>query len=198
MFRKLISISTSLFILLGATQTANAGLILYSDRESFEEAVTGNLSFEGFNSVDTLNEDLTVNKSRYRTTTSLVSEGEKALSISENSVLTVTFDHDVFAFGFDLNELNSTNLDYLDDAGNEILNALLVTQVWNESTFFGLISDTAIRSFSLTGTGSNTAAYGFDALSYTASPTQVPTPQSLILFILAIGGMFLTTRLNKN
>ena len=137
MFRKLISISTSLFILLGATQTANAGLILYSDRESFEEAVTGNLSFEGFNSSDTLNEDLTVNKSRFRSTTSLVSEGDKALSISENSVLTVSFDHDVFAFGFDV-------------------------------------------------------------LVYTASPTQVPTPQTFVLFLLAIGGMFLTTRLNKN
>ena len=58
--------------------TANAGLILYTDRAEFESAVESALSFEGFNSSSELNDDLSINTNRYRTSSSLVTEGEQS------------------------------------------------------------------------------------------------------------------------
>lgn len=65
--------------------TANAGLILYTDRAEFESAIESTLSFEGFNSISELNDDLSINTNRYRTSSSLVTEGDKALGLKEDS-----------------------------------------------------------------------------------------------------------------
>ncbi|MPW29540.1 hypothetical protein F9L16_11070 [Agarivorans sp. B2Z047] len=170
---------------LGLTQQAHAGFIAYTDRAAFENAAGAELAFEGFNDPALLNEDLTISANRYRSTSSLVSEGAKALSIFESNTFTIDFEHDVFALGFDLNELNSSHLDYLDSAGHIIDEALKITDVWYESTFFGLISDTALRSFSLVGSGSSSAVYGFDALSYTAA-TPVPAPPTWPLMLVGL------------
>ena len=170
---------------LGLTQQAHAGFIVYTDRAAFENAAGGELAFEGFNAPALLNEDLTVSANRYRSTSSLVSEGAKALSIFEANTLTIDFNYDVYALGFDLNELNTSNLDYLDSAGHLIDDALKITDVWNDSTFFGLISDTALRSFSLVGSGSSGAVYGFDALSFTAAAA-VPVPPSWPLMLAGL------------
>ncbi len=174
---------TAVVITLLAMQV-NAGLIFYSDQTSFSSAVDSALAFEGFN--DNQLEFLQVQSGyiRYRTTSSLVSEGEKALVLKESNSVTFTFDHDVYAFGFYVNELNSTNLDYQDSAGNELLNALKITDVWNASTFFAVTSDVAITSFTLIGTGASTALYGIDALQFTSA--NVDEPSTWLLFSLAL------------
>lgn len=174
---------TAVVITLLAMQ-ANAGLIFYSDQTSFSSAVDSALAFEGFE--DKQLEFLQVESGyiRYRTTSSLVSEGEKALVLKESNSVTFNFDHDVYAFGFFVNELNSTNLDYQDSAGNELLNALEITDVWNASTFFGVTSDVAITSFTLIGTGASTALYGIDALQFTSA--SVDEPSTWLLFSLAL------------
>ena len=168
---------------------AHAGLILFTDRDAFENAANSPLAFDGFNDKDLTEVILSsgTNFHKYRTTSSHISEGTHALSIRERDYFTVNFNHDVFAIGFDLNELNGSNLHYSDSAGHEILDALKVTDIWNESTFFGVISDTAIRSFTLTGNGDQSllATYGFDALSYTADSIAVPAPSSWLLMIAA-------------
>jgi len=187
----------TLFITLSAVNKANATLLIFNDREAFEQAVSSPLDFDGFNDSALTTVDLSsgTNFHKYRTTTSHVSEGEKALSIRERDIFTVSFDYDVFAVGFDVNELNATSLNYVDDIGNEILAALKVTDVWNASTFFGVISDSAFRSFSLVGNGDPNlnATYGFDALSYTAR-VSVPTPTTIILFISSLVILLMSTR----
>lgn len=187
--KPLIVLVLLIILLLLLMNQARAGLIIYSDRVAFENAATSPLAFEGFNVNGTSTVDLSSNRNfnRYRTTSNHVSEGEKAISIYENDTFTVGFGHDVFAVGFDINELNSGNLNYFDSAGHSIFDALLVTEVTAASTFFGVISDTALTSFSLQGTGdSDTATYGFDALSYTADPNAVSEPLTISLFALAL------------
>ncbi|NTS76114.1 hypothetical protein HR060_04460 [Catenovulum sp. SM1970] len=182
MIKKLLVVN--MLLMLVWASRAKAALIVYTDRAAFETAVNAPLSFEGFNDNTQTHVDVSGFKA-YRMTTSLVSEGDKALSVRESNTLTVSFDHDVFAIGFDVNELNANNLTYSDDAGHEIINALMVTQVWNESSFFGVISDVAINSFSLSGQGGTTTAfYGSDALSYTA-PVEVSAPSNTSVLLLA-------------
>lgn len=183
-------------LFLSVSQDALAGLIFFDDRDAFEQAVDSTLAFEGFNDNTTALVDLQTdsNWNPYRSTSTLVSEGERARSIREYDTLTVTFDYDVFAIGFDVNELNSNNLTYSDSAGHEVFDALKVTDVWYASTFFGVISDTALRSFSLAGNGVRPGnaipSYGFDALAFTASnDVQVPAPEELLLTILAVVGV---------
>jgi len=186
---KFSSLIAVLIALLAIPFNTHATLIIFDDREAFENAVSSPLDFDGFNDSAFTTVDLSsgTNFHRYRTTTSHVSEGEKALSIRERDIFTVSFDYDIFAVGFDVNELNATSLAYVDSLGNEILDALKVTDVWNASTFFGVISDTAFRSFSLVGNGDQSlnATYGFDALSYTAK-VEVPTPATSIIFVSAL------------
>ncbi|MFD2166817.1 hypothetical protein ACFSJY_11170 [Thalassotalea euphylliae] len=169
---------------------ANAGLILFTDRDEWESAVGTSLDFEGFNSADDILVDYS--SGSLKRTSSLISEGERALSVKEGNLLTITFSHEVFAIGFDLNELNTNNLDYFDSAGHEILDALKVTAIWNESTFFGLISDTALTSFSLQGfnTSTNNPVYGLDALAFT-SATQVNEPMTAFLMMFSVAGLAL-------
>lgn len=166
---------------------ANAGLILFSDRTLFENAVDHSLTFESFE--DKSYDDFIIqsdpNFIRFRTTSSHVSDGEIALSLKEKANISFTFEHDVFAFGFDINELNSSNLNYLDSLGNEITDALTITEIWNESTFFGVISDTALRSFSLSGDTTQNATFGFDAFTYT-SAVMVPEPTTFTVFAMAV------------
>lgn len=173
---------------------ANAGLIFYSDQTSFSSAVDSALEFEGFN--DNQLEFLQVQSGyiRYRTSSSLVSEGEKALVLKESNSVTFSFDHDVYAFGFYVNELNSTNLNYQDSAGNELLNALKVTDVWNASTFFGVTSDVAIASFTLIGSGASTALYGIDALQF--SSVNVDEAPTWLLFLLAFVILLIRVRMS--
>ena len=109
----------------------------------------------------------------------------KALGLKEDSEFTVSFVHDVFAIGFDLKELNTTDLKYIDSAGHEILGALKVTDVWNESQFFGLISDVAITLFTLSASGDDRALYGFDAMAYTAEPVAVFAPSSTEMLLMS-------------
>lgn len=175
--------------MLAPLKNAHGTLIIFDDRATFEKAVNSPMDFDGFNdnSLTTIDLSSGSNFHRYRSTTSHVSEGEKALSIRERDIFTISFDYDVFAVGFDVNELNASALTYRDDIGHEILEALKITDVWNESTFFGVISDTAFRSFSLIGNGDQTlnATYGFDALTYSAN-TKVPTPSTIIIFSLGV------------
>jgi hypothetical protein len=190
MLKNMKAVLLGIAITIASISSANAGLILYTDRAAFENAITDSLDFEGFNDANELNEALSLSNSRYRASTSLVSEGEKALSIYERSTFTIDFNHDVFAIGFDINELNGTHLTFTDSAGHEIIDALQITDIWNESTFFGLISDTALTSFSLIGSdsASATSVYGFDALSFTAAPTSVPTPATAVLLFVGLLG----------
>lgn len=190
MLKKLKTLVLGTALTIASINSANAGLIVFTDQTSFESAVDGTLDFEGFNDNSLLNDAITFKGTRgYTGISSLITEGGKALSIREKGTLTINFSHDVFAFSFYVNQLNANTLSYTDSAGNEISNAFSSTDVWDASTFFGVISDTAITSFSLSGTtDSATALYGFDALSFTASPTQVPTPETGLLLLAALIG----------
>ncbi|WP_448550377.1 hypothetical protein [Thalassotalea fusca] len=194
MLDKLKHVVLTLLIALAYVNQAHAGLIVYTDRAAFEEALNSPMAFEGFNEIDLVNSDFS-SISGYigsRTGNSLVSEGERALVAYEQETLSIGFNHDVFAFGFDINELNATNLTYTDNAGHTIIDALEITEVWNESSFFGVISDIAITSFSLAGQRGGGAVYGFDALTYTASAVEVPTPATWILLLAGVFGLIVT------
>lgn len=178
--------------------TANASLIVFNDRDAFEAAAGSQLAFEGFNDQAALTVDIATGAgfNPIRRTTSHISEGDRAVSLMEFDTVTITFEHDVFAFGFDVNELNSNNLTYFDSAGNEIPDAFVVTDVWNASTFMGFVSDVAIRSFSLQGAGdqSNRTSYGIDALAYTAPATEVSEPTLTAALLLAMVMLVLTRK----
>ncbi|WP_147301952.1 hypothetical protein [Thalassotalea euphylliae] len=168
---------------------ANASLIIYSDQEVFESAVSSPLAFEGFNDNALELVDVESGYIRYRTNSSLVSEGDRALTLRERNSVTFHFNHEVFAFGLFVNELNSTNLTYTDSLGNELADALTVTDIWNASTFFGVTSDVALTSFTLTGftTSSNAnAVFGIDALQFTAPANDIPEPKTALIFLLAL------------
>lgn len=199
MLDKMKAVLLGTAITIASIGSANAGLIVYTDRAAFENAVNGELDFEGFNDSSLLNDALTLSNKRYRTTSSLISEGEKALSLYENNDFTIDFAHDVFALGFDLNELNGSTFSYIDSAGHEMVDVFEITDIWNASTFFGIISDTAINSFSLVSsrTASSSSAYGFDALSFTAGPTPVPTPATGVLLAAGLLGFMAKRRRNK-
>jgi len=194
----MLSISTYaksllLLMVLIAPAKTYAGFILFTDRDEWEAAVTSPLAFEGFNDGQSLS--VTYSTGSLTRSSSLISEGARALSVKEGRFLTMTFPHEVFAFGFDLNELNTTNLDYSDSAGHALLDAFQITDIWNASTFFGLISDVALTSFSLEGFGADNTVYGIDALSYTAA-TSVSEPTSVFLLVLALGVIAVKQRKN--
>ncbi|MBO9491465.1 hypothetical protein J7384_13950 [Endozoicomonas sp. G2_1] len=169
--------------------SAKAGLMRHDNQDTFTSEVNSPLAFEGFN--DNQLDFVSVESGyiRFRTNSSLVSEGEKALVLRERNSVTFHFDHDIFALSFYLNELNSTSLSYTDSAGHEIRDAFAITEVWNASTFFALTSDVGLRSFTLTGTSTASnanAVFGIDALQFTAPATDVPSPASWSIFALAL------------
>jgi len=191
---KQVIIAITLFMLSAVFSQCIAGIIYFTDRIEFEDAVGSSLSFENFNGAFSTAIDVSGYKKFYDSS-SLVSEGDKALGVKESNTVTFNFSHDVFALGFDVNELNSTSLSYLDSAGHAFVNALLASDPWDASNFFGILSDTALSSFSLSGTSdSNTAIYGIDALAFTAAPTKVPSPTSLSIFLLSLVSLHLYQR----
>ena len=193
----LISVLVSTVIFSLISTKANASLMFYSDQTAFESAVTSPLAFEGFNDNSLELVDVESGYIRYRTNSSLVSEGERALTLRERNSVTFYFDHDVFAFSLFVNELNSTNLNYTDSLGNELVDALKVTEISNASTFFGVTSDLALRSFTFTGfsTSSNSnAVFGIDALQFTAVSSDIPEPATWLLFCLALVALLTKTQ----
>ena len=76
----MLGIKTTLFAvitMLGLSTQAHAGLILFTDREAFENAVGTPLAFDGFNDKALTTIDISTNSGfkPYRTTSSHVSEG---------------------------------------------------------------------------------------------------------------------------
>lgn len=197
MYKNLGYFLLSCIIIVVSINSAHAGFIVFTDRMAYENAVNSALDFEGFNSQESLNDNISFNTGKYKDYSNLVSEGEKALRIFENNDFTLTFSYEVFAIGFDLNELNGSDLSYSDNAGNYISQAFMGNNNANQNTFFGLISDTAFTSFDLISTHSSnaTAVYGLDALSYTASPTDVPTPTTFLLMLSSLAGLLFVKRL---
>lgn len=177
--------------------SAYAGLIQYTNESDFNSALLAPLTFEGFNDNELSDVSVESGFIRYRTTSSLVSEGEKALVLKEKNTVTFHFDHEVFALSFFVNELNSTNLSYTDSGGNELIDVFKVTDIWNASTFFGITSDIGLTSFTLSGSGTSNALYGIDAMRFTA-PTNVPEPAPIALFALCILGLLVNKRRSKH
>lgn len=149
----------------------------------FEEAADTALDFEGFNDNEVDHMTIDAGYKRFRYHGSMVTEGDAALVLRERASVTFNFEHDVFAFGFDLSELNSNSLDYTDSNGYTIISAFEVTEEWDATTFFGVVSDTAIRSFTLTGSGDSSNLYGIDAMQFTAAPVEVSEPPVLVLLL---------------
>lgn len=187
------------FVLTLSWQT-QAGFILFTDRATFEDAVDTALTLESFEDLNFDDIGVTTSSAykRIKSTTSLVSEGDSAIAFMEKDEVTISFNHSIFALGFDINELNSASLDYSDSTGRYIEAALEITDVWNESTFFGLISDTALTSFTLSGYGSSGAVYGMDALTYSSAIVAVPTPVTWHLLLAALFSLWFMALANKN
>lgn len=187
--------------------TANAGLITYSDRATFQNAVTEALVFEGFNDSfsssssssssrdfpvggeTALNVSVSISDFMSTSSSSLVSEGIAALGLREEQTSTFLFSEAIFAVGFDVNQLSTAIIDYSDSAGNFVANA--VTPNSGGSTFFGVIGHSSLNSFILASTGGAFGEfYGLDALEYsTASVASVPAPATLVLFALGLAGL---------
>lgn len=172
---------------------ASAGLIQYTNQSEFDSALTTASAFEGFNDNNLNGISIESGFIRYRTTSSLVSEGEKALILKEKNTVTFNFENEIFALSFFVNELNSSNLSYSDSNGNELVDAFKITDIWNASTFFGVTSDVGFTSFTLTGSGTSNALYGIDAMQFTA-PTSVSEPASMALFVLCLIALTLNKR----
>lgn len=182
-----------LFLLLSSLPVS-AGLITYSELDEFAANASTPLTLEGFNDNELSGVSVESGYIRYRDNDSLVSEGELALVLRERNAVTFLFDREVFDFGFYVNELNSTNLNYSDSAGNEIIDAFKITDIWYASTFFGVTSDVGITSFTLTGSGTSSAVYGIDALQFTAVAVSEPSTW-MLLFLATLAVWF--RRVNK-
>ncbi|GAA0858902.1 PEP-CTERM sorting domain-containing protein [Aliiglaciecola litoralis] len=181
--------SLSTIILVVASFTAQAAIVTFDDRTDFHNAAGTNLVFEGFNNAyDT---DITVipagGFSDFWMYNNPLTEGSHALGLIERSANTFAFSAPVFAFGFDYIEINRGALDYSDSDGNSIIGALPVTDFVNGSSeggFFGVLSDTAISSFTIgTGSDGSGSVFFIDSLEFTAT---VPEPGSLALFAIVL------------
>ena len=188
----------SLLLMFGAVSQANAALIMFTDRAEFLAAVNSQMTLESFDLKSEFSDQILQKQgsNNYSSSSTLVSEGAKALAVKENNTLSFTFGHDVFAIGFDVNELNASNLSYSDSFGHLIEDLFVPQADPFASVFFGIISDQALSSFSLTSTGtsSSNAVYGFDALTFTADPSKVPAPATAFLMF---SGVFLVLRARR-
>ena len=189
MQRKLQFYVISFVIALLFMPNAQAGLILFDDRDAFELAVSGSLTTERFDD-GVESDDFVISRGNrgLMSTSSLNSDDDsKAVTARERATLEINFNYNVFAFGFDINQLNINNLSYFDSAGHEVIDGLLATpDEWDASNFFGVVSDTAITSFSLVGSGSSSNLYGFDDFIYDTNPVSVNEPITIYLFILSL------------
>ncbi len=115
----------------------------------------------------------------------LVSEGSSSISLSENATLTLTFDTAIRSIGFDINELNSGDMDYADNAGNSVADAVL--RNFSGSTFFGLIGDTGFSMVTLSFGGQNSSVVGFDNVQFGSGPELIPVPLPVGMPLLLSG-----------
>lgn len=187
---------------------ASAATVTFSDRsefllnavsvfsEGFEGPPFGDRSAFGFGIVTLTSNPQTFSSTSRTAFPSLVSEGSSAIKLSERTALTLNFDTAIRSIGFDINELNSSSMDYADNAGNTVSDAVLANTL--NSTFFGLISDTAFSAATLTFNGNNSSVVGFDNLQFGTGPkpSVIPLPGAVTLMISAISifGLFRLTR----
>ena len=162
---------------------ANATIMTYTDRTTFQSVLGDIIFFEGFNnSLESLT-SVTADGGYVDFWDAKPSEGSHALGLVETSRAEFTFPSSVFAFGFDVIELNGGALDYSDSAGHSLLGAIPTSANNNDPEFFGVISDQLISSFSLgTGSDSGGPVYFVDALE----ARSVPEPTAIALLSLGL------------
>ena len=190
---------------LGLVSSAQAGLMVYSDRTSFDAATGGGLSFESFEAAYSTASTVSftgfsLGESGDGSANNIfsytggfgidngITDGSRAASSASHSssLYTFQFDNPINAFGLDIN---------LDGDGSAVVGGDISTNLAGllEDTpfFFGVTNDmgtfqTVTFDFS-DFTGNDLA---FDAVSFgTAQFSAVPEPSSIVL--LGIGGIAL-------
>jgi len=175
----------------------NAGIITYSERTAFQNDTGVLTSFEGFN--NTLESLTSVNATGgYEEFWTINSEGSHSQGLIELSAVEFTFAAPVYAFGFDVIELNNGPLDYSDSAGHILLDAISSSSTSSDPEFYGFISDTLISSFTLgSGSDSGGSVYFVDALETRSLVSAVPEPTSLALLGLGVAGIGFSRKKKK-
>jgi len=190
-----------LFLCLFAS-TANAGLIAFNDRSTFESYVSGisvdNLTGIGQSSQSSaIRTDYTVNGSMYGcvngTGCSDPYNNMDDTYMWTYSTVIFSFTDDLTAFGFDFNSYNSKHQNQNFTA---TLNGLSSNST-NTGGFFGIATDdgSAFNNISF----SKNLTYGlFDNVTYSSNKIEqpVPEPTSIALLVLGIAGIRLI-RKNK-
>ncbi len=193
-FRMLLMAASLTVFMVG---NATAGTVLFLDRSAFLSNLEEVFS-EGFEDVTSVASPvfdsgiftLTSSPQAFGSASrgafpSLVSEGSTAITFSERTTLTLTFETEIRSIGFDINELNSSSMSYADNAGNLVMDAVLANT--QNTTFFGLSSDTAFSVATLAFSGRNSSVAGFDNLQFSTGPIPIlaPIPGSIMLIISA-------------
>lgn len=192
---KLFIVATMLMVAINASAT----VVTYSDRAVWHTAITGGVIFEGFNNA--FETPLTIStgggyQSFWGSSSNPAVEGSHALGLIESAYATFNFADPVYAFGFDLIELNTGPLDYNDSNGASIQDLFVNDQVVNgnwTSHFYGFISDVGVSNFTIgVGTDSSGSVYFVDSLEYATA--SVPEPSALALIGLGLFGFAASRR----
>ena len=194
-------------VVLGVSSFANAGLISFTDRVSFNGAVgTSSIEdFESFVSEESFRGsaldlgDFTVSMVDAISTITLNFIDIPPLSSSESDVngtshmkvftnssssLTFLFDSAITVFGADFRSLNDSVVRTRLLVAGEVID-LPIAAGSGEFSFFGFTSDIAFTSVTFQGVMGD--VYGIDNVSYSA--TDVPEPSTLAIFALGLMGL---------
>jgi hypothetical protein len=201
------------FLLTTISVPAAAVPVLYLDEAAFNNALSGSLSEQGFNTVSSGFEtyldnpqtfgDVTVSSSKFKvhSDSRFVSEGTSAIyaapanTAGDYGPITFTFDSSINALSFDVLDLGSSidpsSLTLMTDEGDVIQVAGNYAGVNGSQFFAGIIdfesSFTSVTFDLLTEPGSLDDIVSFDRFRYGYVDTQeVPLPAGLPLYLLSL------------
>lgn len=192
---KILKLISLVLIASSASSLANAGIITYTDRTSFETALGGTQSTETFSQSSTTftaynfgDFDAKLFNQSGSDWPSLTGTELRLQVWNSSSYLEFTFDSAVAGVGFDWR-----NTDTSGDDIELLFGGTATTFGFDRSSgFFGFISDSSFTQFSLSDTAGNGGALSsgyIDNMTYSAGGTPVPEPSALALLGAGLAGL---------